>query len=226
MPINLPNLNVSITNDLQTKRILIRQAEPGVKAVLTNFSDGNTIVLRQENRIVDRNYVPVPVVALTSISASYAATSSVAIRIPIYSGSVVEGESSYTGSLTGSFVGIIKSPQTRMVLYPLIGSGTSSFDFLSGSVFYLNGMTGTGEWNIINVPSQSLLVTSIDFVIEQGSTPYSASGYQLNSELISVKWENGIIPTGSTNGTDIINLKTFRSGSTWNVLGKYNTFLP
>jgi len=135
-----------------------------------------------------------------------------------------------TGSLatTGSntFTGLQTFQQIQEVisLKPSLGLGTNNFDFNSGSIFYIAGLTGSGTWNVQNIPSSSNAATSLTFVIEQGATAYSASAYQLGGTAISVKWLDSTIPTGSANATDVIGLTAFRSGSTWNVIGSLSKF--
>ena len=149
------------------------------------------------------------------------------------------GNTTITGSLTVSgaviatasyattasyFEGTLQGVQEEIILSSSVGANTSSFDFSNASIFYLNGMTGNGVWNITNVPTTAQRATTFTFVIEQGVTAYSASGYQLNSSNVNVKWVGSTIPTGSANKTDVIGLTAFRSGSTWNVLGVLSSF--
>lgn len=127
---------------------------------------------------------------------------------------------------TASFVSgsaIFKSVREAFTLNPSIGTGTSSFDYTNGSIFYLAGITGNGTWNITNVPTDSGLVHTFTFLFVQGGTPFSASNYQINNTAIAVKWQENN-PTGSANKTNTVGLTAFRSGSTWDVLGALSTF--
>lgn len=141
---------------------------------------------------------------------------------------VTEEFKSTTFATTGSntFRGLQTFQQIQEVisLKSTFGLGTTNFDFNSGSIFYLSGLTGSGTWNVQNIPSSSNAATSITFVIEQGVTAYSASAYQLGGTSVSVKWLDGTIPTGSASSTDIIGLTAFRSGSSWNVVGSLSKF--
>jgi len=103
-------------------------------------------------------------------------------------------------------------------------SGNRDFDYTSGSIFYLTGITGNSIWNINNIPTTNNKGTTITFLIEQGVTPYSASAFRFNSSSVTVKWSDSVIPTGSANKTDIIGLTAFRVGSSWNVLGSLSSF--
>lgn len=104
------------------------------------------------------------------------------------------------------------------------GFSNKNFDFNSGSIFYATGLTGNGTWNVNNVPTTANQAMTFTFVVEQGSTPYSGSLYQINGNTVTVKWVDGNIPTGNANKTDIIGLTAFRVNSTWSVLGALSTF--
>jgi hypothetical protein len=102
--------------------------------------------------------------------------------------------------------------------------GNRNFDYTSGSIFYLTGLTGNGTWNINNVPTTNNRGLTMTFVIEQGGTPYSASAYSFDSTPVTIKWSDSSVPTGSANKTEVIGLTAFRVGSSWNVLGSLSTF--
>ncbi len=103
-------------------------------------------------------------------------------------------------------------------------SGNRDFNYTSGSIFYVTGVTGNGTWNVTNVPTTNNIALTLTYVIEQGVTPYSGSQYQINGSNVTVKWSDSIIPTGSANKTDIIGLTAFRVGSSWNVIGSLSSF--
>ncbi len=103
-------------------------------------------------------------------------------------------------------------------------NGNRTFDYTSGSIFYLTGLTGNGIWNVNNVPTTNNRTLTLTYVIEQGVTPYSGSQYQINGSNVTVKWVDNTIPTGSANNTEIIGLTAFRVGSSWNVIGSLSTF--
>lgn len=142
-----------------------------------------------------------------------------------------------TGSFTGSFTGSILASnfansgntsigavQENLVLIDGTSSPSMSFDFSSGSIFYLTNQTNTTTWNITNLPTTSPKATTLTFIIEQGATAYSASAYQLNGTSVSVKWPQGVVPTGSANVVDAIGLTAFYVNSSWTVLGSFTPF--
>ena len=103
-------------------------------------------------------------------------------------------------------------------------NGNRTFDYTSGSIFYLTGLTGNGIWNVNNVPTTNNRTLTLTYVIEQGVTPYSGSQYQINGSNVTIKWVDNTIPTGSANNTEVIGLTAFRVGSSWNVIGSLSTF--
>lgn len=103
-------------------------------------------------------------------------------------------------------------------------SGNRDFDYTSGSIFYLTGITGNGTWNVNSVPTDDNKAITLTFIISQGVTPYSGSQYQINSSNVTVKWVDNTVPTGSANNIDVIGLSAFRVGSSWNVIGSLSTF--
>lgn len=164
--------------------------------------------------VTSASYATTASYVLNIVSSSYATTASYAL-------STVSSSYATTASY---FEGTMQGVQEEIILSSSVGATTSSFDFSNASIFYLNGMTGNGVWNIINVPTTAQKATTFTFVLEQGATPYSASGYQLNSSNVTVKWLGSTTPTGSANKTDIVGLTAFRSGSTWNVVGVLSSF--
>ncbi len=152
------------------------------------------------------------------------------------SGNIVSGSSQIVGlgfAVTGSntFVGdqtingsLIIEGVSEVLTVDGGFTGNRDFDYTSASVFYLTGLTGNGAWNITNVPTTNNRGTTMTFVVNQDSTPYSASAYSINSSAVTVKWAESTVPTGSANKVDIIGLTAFRVGSDWNVIGSLSSF--
>lgn len=132
-------------------------------------------------------------------------------------GFAITGSNIFNGDQTINGSLIIKGVSEQLVI-----NGT--FDYSAGTIYYLTGLTSNDTWNVINVPTDNNQAVTFTFVIEQGSTAYSGSLYQINDETVTVKWADSIIPTGSANKTNVIGLTAFRVGSSWNVLGSLSTF--
>ena len=238
---NLPDFgSLSDGNNQSTKYTVDFQAEGygtrpvGYQTFITN-TNGSTeiipgtdgIVFIVNNQEVGRINVD-GIIANTpagTISGSSQLTSSFETTgRGIISGAIQLTTLATTGSNTFTGLQTFQQVQEVISLKPSLGLGTNNFDFNSGSIFYIAGLTGSGTWNVQNIPSASNAATSITFVIEQGATAYSASAYQLGGTSVSVKWLDGSIPTGSASSTDVIGLTVFRSGSSWNVIGSLSKF--
>ena len=137
---------------------------------------------------------------------------------------VTSANNTFTGNQTISGLLTVSEVTETLTMKPGLTSGTNTFDFSGGSVFYMTGMTANSTFNITNVPTTTSRATTVTFVIQQGSTPYSGSAYQINGSTQTIKWVDGTVPTGSANKTDIIGLTIFRVGTTWNVVGSLSTF--
>ncbi len=159
-----------------------------------------------------------------SLQVKEGITGSIAATNGIISGSSQLPTLATTGSNTFTGLQTFQQIQETVSLKNPLGLGTNNFDFNSGSIFYIAGLTGSGTWNVQNIPSASNAATSLTFVIQQGATAYTASAYQLGGTAVSVKWLDATAPTGSANSTDIIGITVFRSGSVWNVVGSLSRF--
>ena len=112
----------------------------------------------------------------------------------------------------------------KITLETGIVGGTTNFDYSTATIFYVSGATSDGTWNITNVQTTDKIASKIKFVIDQNTVPHSASAYQFNGSSITIKWQNGSIPAGTANHTDVIELNAYHSGSGWNILGSIQTF--
>jgi hypothetical protein len=143
-----------------------------------------------------------------------------------------------TGSFTGSFTGSILSSnfansgntsigavQERFIIVNDPQLPSASFDFNSGSIFYVTRQEENIPWNIINLPTTPETAITLTFIVEQNDPPYSASVYEFDGQSVSVKWPQGVAPTGSANVVDAIGLTAFYVDSSWTVLGSLTPFL-
>jgi hypothetical protein len=185
----------------------------------TNFAQNTKLLLSYNNQHLMTGSLDISgsLVVNNGVSASLHGTSSVALQVPVYSGNLGVGETTYVGTFIGRHI-------ETMSISPTVTNSTSSFDYNSGSVFYIQNITGTGAWNVINVPTDTQRVTEVKFIIPQGVTPYSSSLYQVNGTSVSMKWKDSIVPTGNANKTDVITVQLINSGSTFTALGTLTTF--
>ena len=167
-----------------------------------------------------------------SINAFAISTTYLSSSVLYASGSNVFGDSfddshEFTGSvyIAGglSIDGVSNISEVTETVH-IVGNSLYTFDFTSGSIFYVNPNTSNSIYNVVNVPTDDSRVITVSLVLVQGATPYSASAYQVNGSSVTVKWFNGEVPAGTANSRDVIGLTLIRSGSTWDVLGSLNTY--
>lgn len=132
--------------------------------------------------------------------------------------------SNSTQTLTNLGFKVTNSFIDNVTIFNGSGSSPIDFNFNDTNIFYLTSSVGTTTWNIQNIPTASNKVFEVKFIIPQGVTPYSASQYSFNGTPVSVKWENGVIPTGSSNVTNLIKLLAINNNSIWDVLGNMSTY--
>ena len=85
-------------------------------------------------------------------------------------------------------------------------TGVVTHDYSTGSIFYHTGVVSSFTVNATNVPTTSNRTTTITLIIQQGSSNYIPSGFQINGANYSISWSGGITPNGVANK---INYVTF-----------------
>jgi hypothetical protein len=95
------------------------------------------------------------------------------------------------------------------------------FDVLTQSVLYYTS-NASGNWTL-NVRGNSTTTlgsvmaigqtVTIAFLVTQGSTGYSQSGFQIDGVVITPKWLTGTIPSASTNAIDAYSIAIIKTGS-------------
>jgi hypothetical protein len=114
--------------------------------------------------------------ASSSISSSYAETSSIALKVRIFTGSIGDGIAAYTGSFTGSFYG---DGSNLTGIASIISSGSSPnspqesqlwYDNTTGKtyIYYVSG--SVGSWVLQSDPTYDvgLVVTAATSSVAQG----------------------------------------------------------
>ena len=89
-------------------------------------------------------------------------------------------------------------------------TGTVNFDISTRSILYYT-TAATANWTL-NVRGNSTTTldslmsigqtVTIAFLVTQGTTGYSQSGFQIDGTVITPKWLNAVIPTASTSAID------------------------
>lgn len=161
----------------------------------------------------------VSLIASSSISSSYAQTSSIALKVRIFSGSVGDGTAAYTGSFTGSFYG---DGSNLTGIASIISSGSVPnnpqesqlwYDNTTGKTYIYYVSSSVGSWVLQSDPTYDMGTTI--------SSSYAVTAsYLLNSENFATTGSNTFIGdqeisgsfaisgSGSLNGATIVSSNT------------------
>jgi hypothetical protein len=100
-------------------------------------------------------------------------------------------------------------------------TGNVYFDVFTQSVLYYT-TNASANWTL-NVRGNSTTTlgsvmaigqtVTIAFLVTQGSTGYTQTGFQVDGAVITPKWLTGTIPSASTNAIDVYSIAIIKTGS-------------
>jgi hypothetical protein len=97
-----------------------------------------------------------------------------------------------------------------------LSSNVGTFDWTADNVYYIaTAPTGAMTFNFTNVPTDNNYMLTTNVFVTQGSTGYIPTTLNINGAAQTIRWANGLTPTG-TNGAGKIDLFSFtmhRTGS-------------
>ena len=143
----------------------------------------------------------------------------------------VTGTSTYTGAATFNG-GIIVTGTTQIAeLREEVGnvtlvSNVATLDWTADNVFYIaTAPTAAMTFNFTNVPTDNNYMMTTNVFVTQGSTGYIPTTLTINGSGQTIRWANGLTPTG-TNGAGKIDIFTFSfhrtNSGTWIVYASAN----
>jgi hypothetical protein len=163
---DIPDLGVTITNDLQTTRVVVEK-DPYLGVDVANDLQTKRVIVRQQSYIINQNSIPIPEgIAISAVSSSYAQTASLAnlavtASFALSNAGTVQNATSASYATTASYVsgaastwddisnkpeGLVSS-STQIINYNLLATtgsniftGTQIAPSFSGSLF------GTASW--------------------------------------------------------------------------------
>jgi len=137
------------------------------------------------------------------------------------SGAVVFGTSPTISSALNT-TPILRSPEERWNVEASAATGTVNFDAnTSGILYYTSNATGNWTLNVRGDSSTSLntmLATNdsitVVFFVTNGGTAYYQTGFQVDGNAVTPKWQNGTAPSaGNTNSIDIYSFTIVKTGN-------------
>lgn len=103
-------------------------------------------------------------------------------------------------------------------------SGVTSFLFNAGQTYYVSP---SATWSIAlyGVPTDPInYSTIVTFLVNQGTTPYTATQITINGTAVTPKWSGGVVWPGNASHTDIVAYGIVNIGGTFNIYAQYSSF--
>jgi hypothetical protein len=128
---------------------------------------------------------------------------------------------------TGTFTDTVLNASTTVQHYSeqLVGffnsNGTVNHNWTTGAGRYVhNQPTGNFTANFINMPvSNNRVITIILTVVQPNSVAYLPTAIQVEGTAVSINWANGIVPTGTVSGVDVVQFILLRTSNVWSAFG-------
>lgn len=142
--------------------------------------------------------------------------------------STISAKYTYTGTVS------LQQVIEKTTVAGTSAGGTINFDLLTQAVLIYTG-NSTGNWtlNVRGNSSNSLNTVlaagetiSLAFMVNNGSTPFYQTGFTIDGNAVSIKWQGGTAPSfGNANSTDVYTITiTKTANATYNVLGSVVNF--
>lgn len=109
------------------------------------------------------------------------------------------------------------------------GSGIWTFACAFGLVFRVAGDSIAENWTtnftgIENILTDNNDITAITIIINQGTTPYMTTNFQIGGVSQTVQWLGGFAPSGTSNATDVLTLLVSATSSSAPILASLATY--
>lgn len=141
----------------------------------------------------------------------------------VFVGGTVPNATTFESSVT--FNSLTTSKQTQEVITPITGAtGTVVHNSNLGYVFYHTSVASNFSPNVTNLDITNNRTNRIKIIINQGSTPYSISTFQITGSQQVIKWEGGPAPTPSANKVEVYTFDCNRVGSNWLVTASFASY--
>jgi len=90
-----------------------------------------------------------------------------------------------------------------------LSSNVGTFDWTTSNIYYVaTAPTAAMTFNFTNVPTDNNYMMTTNVFVTQGSTGYIPTTLNINGSAATIRWANGLTPTG-TNGAGKIDIFTF-----------------
>lgn len=92
----------------------------------------------------------------------------------------------------------------------------------NSQIFYHSNIAGNFTPNFTQLDLSNDEITNISIILDQGGTPYLPDAYKVNSTASTLYWEGSLMPTGSANKIDTVDLKILRVSNSYNTFARFH----
>lgn len=112
-------------------------------------------------------------------------------------------------------------------------NGLADHDFSRAAIWYHSSIPSDFTANFNNVPTTADQTINVVLVLEQGATGYLPNAVQINTFSQTINWINGLEPTPTGNGIDVVSFTFIRTSAdgipdglnqAWTVLGSLTSY--
>lgn len=124
-----------------------------------------------------------------------------------------------------SAAGIISTHQLHETFSEITSAtGAVAHDCADGQVFYHTTPAGDFTVNLQNLSLTTQHGSVVKLVINQGATAYLPTAVQIAGVPQTIKWANGVAPSGSANSVDVVTFTVLNSAGTYLILAQLTVF--
>ena len=99
-------------------------------------------------------------------------------------------------------------------------TGTVVHDCDTGQIFYHTTPSANWTINLTNLGLTAEYKTTVTIFIDQGASAYIPTALQIGGAAQTILWQGGSQPTGTVNGTDMVEFNILNDGGTYIVMGE------
>lgn len=149
---------------------------------------------------------------------------------PTGAASSVTGPTGPTGILGDTVVnwnvtGVLSIQETQELVNAVAAPTTTQvFNWTTGAIFYVTGITGNFTANITNLPLTANRSYVVAFVLVQGGTAYMLNALQIGGGATTIRWNNAVAPTGTANRWEIVSFVLIYTGVSWIAIGNFTSY--
>ena len=175
--------------------------------------------------------------AIDTARTAITAEISTAISSAVLDGGQIDGSSSGSGGSGGGSSGGVTSYNDltdKPTLFQIgikepisaqsSATGVVDHDMATANIFNHSNLAGNFTCNVTNLSLPTNNAINVTLIVNQGTTPYMPTAFQIGGVAQTINWLNGITPAGSASKIDVASFSILNNSGTYTVLGSLSTF--